>query len=314
MQFHQMRSESRVHRSWPSRRAILVNFWTKTSSRCAMSTRLHDGRVENFSQKIQATKVLDIASERRFEDFRVMFDKMDKEIDAVVISTPDHLHFHPGWSAMVRGKHTFIEKPLAHNVWETRQLTNLARKKTCHSDGVKRHAFPSVRKGVSARSGAHRSIKSLLWTNSPRAAYRGTQITALPTKQLNWDLGGPAESYHSPGDRASRFFFWWKYGSGETGNNGCHVSIFRIMRWVEIPYESNMRSERRRNGPERSPTRDVHKAGICCGGKRPAVTVHWIRASRKGLDQIFRDYKLDEKQIGMIACWRFSANQHDVCR
>src|SRR3982750_959267 len=59
-----------------------------------------------------------------FEDFRVMFDKMDNQIDAVVVATPDHVHFHPAWSAMQRGKHLYQEKPLAHNVWEVRQLPN----------------------------------------------------------------------------------------------------------------------------------------------------------------------------------------------
>ena len=53
---------------------------------------------------------------RKFKDFRVMFDKMHKEIDAVIISTPDHTHFAATMAAMELGKHVYVEKPLAHNI------------------------------------------------------------------------------------------------------------------------------------------------------------------------------------------------------
>ena len=59
---------------------------------------------------------------KRFSDFRVMFDKMGKEIDAVVISTPDHTHFPATMAAMQLGMHVYVEKPLAHNIWELRTL------------------------------------------------------------------------------------------------------------------------------------------------------------------------------------------------
>lgn len=57
-----------------------------------------------------------------FEDFREMLDKMHKEIDAVVISTPDHTHFAAAMAAMERGIHVYVQKPLAHNVWQLRTL------------------------------------------------------------------------------------------------------------------------------------------------------------------------------------------------
>ena len=65
---------------------------------------------------------------RKFKDYRVMFDKLGNEIDAVVISTPDHTHFHPARQAMMEGKHVYCEKPLAHSAWEIRQLTKIAEK------------------------------------------------------------------------------------------------------------------------------------------------------------------------------------------
>jgi predicted dehydrogenase len=57
-----------------------------------------------------------------FDDFREMFDKMHKEIDAVVVSTPDHTHFAATLAAMERGIHVYTQKPLTHNVWQARTL------------------------------------------------------------------------------------------------------------------------------------------------------------------------------------------------
>ena len=64
---------------------------------------------------------------RKFKDFRVMFDQMHKEIDAVIISTPDHTHFAATMAAMELGKHVYVEKPLAHNIWELRTMKKAAK-------------------------------------------------------------------------------------------------------------------------------------------------------------------------------------------
>lgn len=62
----------------------------------------------------------------KFKDFRVMLDTMHKDIDAVVISTADHTHFAVAMAAMQMGKHVYVEKPLAHNIWQLRTLTKAA--------------------------------------------------------------------------------------------------------------------------------------------------------------------------------------------
>ena len=63
---------------------------------------------------------------KRFKDFRVMLDKMHKEIDAVVVSTPDHVHFSAAYLSMQLGKHVFVQKPLTHNIWQARTLRRAA--------------------------------------------------------------------------------------------------------------------------------------------------------------------------------------------
>ena len=63
---------------------------------------------------------------KKYKDFRVMFDEMGKDIDAVIIATPDHTHFAAAMAAMELGKHVFVEKPLAHNIWQLRTLKKAA--------------------------------------------------------------------------------------------------------------------------------------------------------------------------------------------
>ena len=83
----------------------------------------------------------------RFKDFRVMFDKMGKDIDAVSISTPDHTHFAAAMAAMERGKHVFVQKPLAHNIWQVRTLRKAAQHyKVITQMGNQGHTFPGMRR------------------------------------------------------------------------------------------------------------------------------------------------------------------------
>ena len=63
---------------------------------------------------------------KKYKDFRVMFDEMANEIDAVIISTPDHTHFAATMIAMELGKHVYVEKPLAHNIWQLRTMKKAA--------------------------------------------------------------------------------------------------------------------------------------------------------------------------------------------
>lgn len=70
----------------------------------------------------------DYPTAQRFKDWRVMFDKIGKSIDAVMVATPDHTHAGVAAHAITLGKHTFVQKPLTHSVYESRLLTKLAKK------------------------------------------------------------------------------------------------------------------------------------------------------------------------------------------
>src|SRR3989440_3372909 len=107
---------------------------------------------------------------KRFKDFRVMLEKEAKNIDAVTVSTPDHVHAVAGMMAMKLGKHTRIQKPLARTLWEVRQLVETARKaKVATQMGNQGHAGEGtrqIREWVEA--GAPRTARQRLqWTHPP---------------------------------------------------------------------------------------------------------------------------------------------------
>lgn len=84
---------------------------------------------------------------KRFKDYRVMLDKMDKEIDGVIIGTPDHTHAVIAMEAMRRGKHVYCEKPLAHDIREVRALMEAAKKyKVVTQLGNQGHSSNSIRR------------------------------------------------------------------------------------------------------------------------------------------------------------------------
>src|SRR4029079_15989052 len=83
---------------------------------------------------------------RQYRDFRKMFDEMDNQIDAVLVATPDHTHAGAAMAAIQRGKHVYCEKPLAHSVWEVRQLVKAAEKqKVVTQLGNQGHSSGSIR-------------------------------------------------------------------------------------------------------------------------------------------------------------------------
>src|SRR5919197_955258 len=103
---------------------------------------------------------------KRFKDFRVMLEKEAKNIDAVTVSTPDHVHAVAGMMAMKMGKHTRIQKPLARTLWEVRQLVETARKsKVATQMGNQGHAGEGtrqIREWVEAGA-----IGTVRWATSP---------------------------------------------------------------------------------------------------------------------------------------------------
>lgn len=164
---------------------------------------------------------------KKYHDFRRMLDEMDRQIDAVVVSTPDHTHAVASAMAMSMGKHCYCEKPLSHSVYESRVLAELAAKKKVATQlGIQRHCWENHRRVVELiRSGTIGPIRECYtWIGGNRGGGERPRETPPVPPHLKWDLWlGPApERPYHPAYAPYGWRFWWDFGTGETGNLGCH--------------------------------------------------------------------------------------------
>lgn len=227
---------------------------------------------------------------RKFYDFRRMFDAMESQIDAVVISTPDHTHFHPTWWAMQRGKHVYLEKPLAHSVWEVRALTRLAAEKRLATQlGVQRHVLPGLRSAVEiVQAGTIGTVREChAWIASSRGMPDSPAQPEKVPPHLKWDLwlGPAAERPYSAAFAPYNWRFWWDFGTGETGNWGCHI--------LDIPFWALGLGHPLRvsgTGPSpdaaKTPTAMATQIEFAATAQRPAVTLHWYQGTPPKLAEL----------------------------
>jgi predicted dehydrogenase len=169
----------------------------------------------------------------KFTDFRVMLDKLGKQIDAVAISTPDHTHFAAAMAAMERGKHVFVQKPLAHNIWQIRTLRKAARKyKVMTQMGNQGHTFEGMRRIKEwVDAGIVGEVREVItWTNRPNPPWfippkTFPLVTETPPATLDWDLWqGPAAARPYSAEYVPvKWRGWWDYGCGSLGDIGCHT-------------------------------------------------------------------------------------------
>jgi predicted dehydrogenase len=169
----------------------------------------------------------------RFRDYRVMLDKLGSSVDAVTISTPDHMHFPIAMAALQRGKHVFVEKPLGHTVWEARQLQRLAaEKKVATQMGNQGHAAEGMRLlkewYLAGILGEIREIHS--WTDRPIwpqgvKGFDHSKLLPVVPATLDWDLwlGVAAEREYNPGYAPFNWRGFWDFGTGALGDMGCHM-------------------------------------------------------------------------------------------
>lgn len=178
-----------------------------------------------------ASKIFDeFPKARKYYDWRLMLDEMKDSIDAVVVGTPDHTHAIVSINAMKLGKHVYCEKPLTHSVWESREMTRLAREyKLATQMGNQGNSGEGIRQTCEwIWDGAIGEIREVhAWTNRPiwpQGLERPKEQMKAPDT-LNWDLFlGPARErpYHSiytPWNWRG----WWDFGTGALGDMACHI-------------------------------------------------------------------------------------------
>ncbi|MFP6677535.1 MAG: Gfo/Idh/MocA family oxidoreductase [Pirellulaceae bacterium] len=211
------------------------------------------------------------------QDFRMMLEKEEDNIDAVVIGTPDHTHAPAAAMALRMGKHVYCEKPLTHTVYEARTLANLAREGNLVTQmGTQIHAGDNYRRVVEM---VHADLigpirRVHVWKD---VKYNEGQFKVAPQpKNLNWDLwlGPAAKRPYSKGVHPFRWRHFWDYGSGGLGDFGCH--FMDLPHWaLDLRHPDRVEAK----GP---PVDEVTTAGwlICdyyypARGERPPVHLTW---------------------------------------
>lgn len=173
----------------------------------------------------------------RFRDYRVMLDKMDKQIDAVVISTPDHMHYPIAAWAIAKGKHVFCQKPLTRTIWEANELKRLAKEAgvitQMGNQGHTNEGWRLIREWYDA--GVIGQIKDIyMWTNRPIWPQGGLQYPEpekIPS-ELDYNLWLGVAPYTPYSSKVVPFN--WRglrnFGTGAAGDMACH--------FFDVPYSA----------------------------------------------------------------------------
>jgi predicted dehydrogenase len=167
-----------------------------------------------------------------FADYREMFSKLGDRIDAVIVSTPDHMHAPIAMMAMHQGKHIYCQKPLAHTVWESRQMRLLAQQKNLttqmgnqiHSAAEYRLAVKLIHDGV---IGKVREVHSWVGVQGRQYCNRVDRPSGSPSPaNVNWDLWigcAPMRPFAPDVYHPFKWRDWQSFGSGALGDFGCHL-------------------------------------------------------------------------------------------
>jgi predicted dehydrogenase len=193
---------------------------------CDVDTRRCEETVKNFPKA------------KFYTDWRELFEKESKNFDAVSVSTPDHTHAVVAMAAMQLGKHVYVQKPLTHDIYEARKLTEAAdRYKVVTQMGNQGSSGDGVRQLQEwFDAGTIGDVHTVYcWTNRPIWPQGIAWPSAKPPvpKELNWDLWLGTAPYKDYVDKLipGSWRGWWDYGTGALGDLGCHLmeAPFRVL-------------------------------------------------------------------------------------
>jgi predicted dehydrogenase len=173
-----------------------------------------------------------------YSDYREMLEKEKNNIDAVSVSTPDHTHAIATMAAMQLGKHVYVQKPLTHDIYEARMITEAAKRyKVVTQMGNQGGSGDGVRKLKEwYDAGLIGEVNQVYaWTNRPvwpQGIAKPNSKVDVP-KTMNWDLWiGPSKyEEYNPAYHPFNWRGWWAYGTGALGDMACHIMdpIYRIL-------------------------------------------------------------------------------------
>jgi len=219
---------------------------------------------------------------KRYKDYRVMLEKQ-KDIDAVVVSTPDHTHAIVSMAAMRLGKHVYCEKPLTHTILEARKLTETAREmKVATQMGIQGHSHEGIRQICEwVWAGAIGPVREVhIWTDRPKGWWpqgveRPKDTPPVPAT-LDWDLWiGPAPNRpYNPAYTPFKWRGWWDFGCGALGDMGCH--LMDAPYWaLDLAYPTSVEASATAVNSETGPLAAMVHYYFPARGDKPPVMLTW---------------------------------------
>jgi len=221
-------------------------------------------------------------------DFRKMLETQ-KDIDAVIVATPDHSHAVISITAMKMGKHVHCQKPLTHSVYEARQMAKVAKEaKVATQMGNQGQASEEARVMCELIwAGAIGTVREVhAWSNrnpmiSPRGIARPKDTPAVPAS-LDWDLWvgpSPTRPYH-PCYHPFSWRGWWDFGTGCLGDIGCHElsAVFKALKLghpTVIESSSSNHQMPKEVTRETAPVASITRWYFPAEGDRAPLTITW---------------------------------------
>lgn len=220
-----------------------------------------------------------------YRDYRRMLEERKKDIDAVIVATPDHHHAPAAIRAMELGKHVYCEKPLAHCVYGVRRMTETAvRTGVATQMGTQIHSLNNYRRVVEKiRAGAIGPVRQVhVWKQGGVSGGKIPSRNEPIPADLKWNTWiGPAEPrpYHSDTYHPHDWRGWWDFGSGRFGDFGCHY--MDVPFWaLDLKYPETIAAYGPPPKAERTPrTLTVHYQYPARRG-RPPVKMSWYNGHR----------------------------------
>ena len=223
---------------------------------------------------------------KTYVDFRRLIDQ--KDLDAIVVATPDHTHAVASIAALKSGRHLYCEKPLTRTISEARLVTETARAmKRVTQIGTQIHAGGNYRRVVElVRSGAVGEIQEVhVWVNSTYGGKERPSATPPVPKELHWDLwlGPAAERPYHPDYAPFKWRDWWAFGGGSLADFGCHFMDLPF--WaLDLHHPVTVEAEGPAVHPESTPPWLIVKyefpERIRMGTKWPAIPLTWYHGGK----------------------------------
>lgn len=218
-----------------------------------------------------------------YSDFRKLLEQQG--IDAVVVSTADHVHAPASVMAMRQKKHVYCEKPLSHSVYEARVAAQVAAEnKVATQMGIQIHAENNYRRVVELiQAGAIGPVREAhVWVEKTwSGGERPTDTPPVPS-HIKWDLWlGPApERPYNPTYLPANWRRWWDFGSGTLGDMACHYMDLPF--WaLNLASPETVEAEGPTPHPETTPEHLIVRYQFPARGDAPPVKVTWYDGGKR---------------------------------